>query len=174
MGTGTPEVESLTGYIARLAEAHSVTVADLVGAELSGEASPAPLLPTQPHRKSFKFNVFYTQPYSINGVGEKTKRWCLVLEKATLRNDLSSLTLLTFEPLLSQVSLFRRRSAWCPGCLEERRRPGGTVYESLLWTMEQVRICPNHCQLLEEICGRCQRRVGAPRSLFTSRLLFAL
>jgi hypothetical protein len=158
MGVGTPEVESLTGYIARLAEAHSVTVADLVGAELSDGASSAPLLPPRPHRKSF--NVFYTQPYSVNGVGEKTKRWCFVLEKATLRNDLSRLTLLAFEPLLSQISLFRRRCAWCPGCLEERRCPGGTVYESLLWTMELVRLCPNHCRFLEEICRRCQRSSG--------------
>src|SRR5215472_3167550 len=51
MGIGTPEVESLTGYIARLAEAHSVTVADLVGAELS-DASSVPLLPPRPHPKS--------------------------------------------------------------------------------------------------------------------------
>ena len=93
-------------------------------------------------------------------MGEKTKRWCSVLEKATLRNDLSRLTLLAFEPLLSQISLFRRRCAWCPACLEERRCPGGTVYESLLWTMELVRLCPNHCRFLEEICRRCQRSSG--------------
>ena len=172
MAIGTPEVESLTGYVARLAEAHSVTVADLVGAELS-DASSVPLLPPRPHPKSF--NGFYTQPYSINGMGKKTKRWCFVLEKATLRNDLSRLTLLAFEPLLSQISLFRRRCAWCPACFEERRCRGGTVYESLLWTMELVRLCPNHCQFLEEVCRRCQRSSGAaPRSLFTSRLLFAL
>src|SRR6516165_10413079 len=73
MGIGTPEVESLTGYIARLAEAHCVTVADLIGAELSAVSS-VPLLPARPRPKSF--NVFYTQPYSINGVGVKTRRWC--------------------------------------------------------------------------------------------------
>lgn len=35
MNVGTAEVESLTGYVARIAEAHCVTVSDLVGAELS-------------------------------------------------------------------------------------------------------------------------------------------
>ena len=31
IGIGTPQVESLTGYIARLAEAHVLSVGDLVG-----------------------------------------------------------------------------------------------------------------------------------------------
>ncbi len=104
--------------------------------------------------------MFYSQPYSINGLGEKPKRWCLVLEKATLRNDLSRLTLLAFEPLLSQRALFRERCAWCPGCLEERRCSGGTVYESLLWTMGLVRLCSIHCQFLKENCPRCRRTSG--------------
>src|ERR1017187_8404506 len=43
MNVGTAEVESLTGYVARLAEAHCVTVSDLVGGELSDSACPTPL-----------------------------------------------------------------------------------------------------------------------------------
>lgn len=35
INVGTAHVESLTGYVARLAEAHCVSVADLVGIELS-------------------------------------------------------------------------------------------------------------------------------------------
>ena len=40
MNVGTAEVESLTGYVARIAEAHCVTVSDLVGAELSQSRMP--------------------------------------------------------------------------------------------------------------------------------------
>jgi hypothetical protein len=43
MGVGTALVESLTGYTARLAEAHSVSVGDLVGrvlSELAGSNDP--------------------------------------------------------------------------------------------------------------------------------------
>src|SRR5438876_2009939 len=40
VGVGTGMVESLTGYLARLAEAHSVSVGDLVGRLLSDVASP--------------------------------------------------------------------------------------------------------------------------------------
>src|SRR5438046_7692235 len=39
VGIGTPFVESLSGYIARLADAHAVSVGDLVGRELSPSAS---------------------------------------------------------------------------------------------------------------------------------------
>jgi len=35
MGIGTPFVESLTGYVSRLADAHAVSVGNLVGRELS-------------------------------------------------------------------------------------------------------------------------------------------
>ena len=50
MNVGTAEVESLTGYVARIAEAHCVTVSDLVGAELSDPASSSPLF--NPHRRT--------------------------------------------------------------------------------------------------------------------------
>jgi hypothetical protein len=40
IGIGTGMVESLTGYVARLAEAHSVSVGDLVGRVLSDLANP--------------------------------------------------------------------------------------------------------------------------------------
>ena len=158
IGIGTLEVESLTGYVARLAEAHCVSVAHLVGIELSGEASAAPLIVRRSDRKTSHF--FYTQPYAINGVGGSPKRWCAALQQATLRNDLSRLTLLAFESLLSRESLFRRRCAWCSSCLEERRRSGSAVYESLLWALDLVRICPIHLQFLEQICPRCGRTSG--------------
>src|SRR5271165_6283569 len=43
LGIGTPFVESLSGYVARLADAHAVSVGDLAGRELSALTS-RPLL----------------------------------------------------------------------------------------------------------------------------------
>jgi hypothetical protein len=40
IGLGTPFVESLTGYVVRLAEAHAVSASSLVGKELSGSINP--------------------------------------------------------------------------------------------------------------------------------------
>jgi hypothetical protein len=152
---GTAHVESLTGYVARLAEAHCVSVADLVGIELSSPASFTPLL--TPCRDKHGSNAFYSQLYSINGIGEAPRRWVSILEAATLRHGLSHLTLLPFEHLLCQTFLFRRVSAWCPSCLESRRR-SGIRYESLLWALAIVKICPVHNELLVEVCPNCHRR----------------
>jgi hypothetical protein len=68
MNIGTAEVESLTGYLARVAEAHCVTVSDLVGAELSHPACPTPLFTPYPGRE--RSNSFYTQLYAVNGIAD--------------------------------------------------------------------------------------------------------
>jgi hypothetical protein len=39
VGIGTPQVESLSGYIARLAEAHVLSVGDMVGRESATRVS---------------------------------------------------------------------------------------------------------------------------------------
>lgn len=154
---GTAQVESLTGYVTRLAEAHCVSVADLVGVELSSPASLTPLL--TPCRDEHPSNAFYSQSHSINGIGEAPRRWVSVLEAATLRQELSYLTLLPFEHVICESFLFRKSSAWCPRCLESRRLCG-VPYESLLWTLAVVKICPVHNEVLVEICPNCHRRAA--------------
>lgn len=157
MKVGAAEVESLTGYVARIAEAHCVTVSDLVGAELSDPASPTPLFTPYPGKQ--RSNFFYTQLYSVNGIADTPRKWVSVLEAATLRHGLADLTLLAFADLFSESHLFRGVSAWCPICFESRRSHG-VRYESLLWAIEIVRFCPLHRVPLEEICPHCGCRSG--------------
>jgi AraC-like DNA-binding protein len=156
MKVGTVEVESLTGYVARVAEAHCVTVSDLVGAELSDPASSAPLL--TPYPGTNRANYFYTQSYSINGIAGAPRKWANILEAATMQQTLADLTLLAFEDLFSESRLLRKVSAWCPSCFESRRRSGAR-YESLLWAIGAVKICPLHKEPLREICPHCRRRL---------------
>src|SRR6516225_11885729 len=84
MNVGAAEVESLTGYVARIAEAHCVTVSDLVGAELSDPGSPTPLITPYPGKQ--RSNFFYTQLYSVNGIADAPRKWVSILEAATLRH----------------------------------------------------------------------------------------
>jgi len=156
MNVGRAEVESLTGYVARVAEAHCVTVSDLVGAELSHPECPTPLFTPSGEKRS---NFFYTQLYSLNGITDVPRKWVSVLETATLRPGLSDLTLLAFADLFSESHLFRNVSAWCPSCFESRRRCG-VRYESLLWAIGIVKVCPLHSEPLEEVCPHCRRRSG--------------
>ena len=68
-------VESLTGYVARLAEAHSVSVGDLVGRVLSELADPKdPIITTA--AKGFRVggHGFRACGYVINGVSDRAEK----------------------------------------------------------------------------------------------------
>jgi hypothetical protein len=96
IGIGSPFVESLSGYIARLADAHSVSVGNLVGRELSVLAS-SPLVHPSREQSASDSHGFCARSYAINGMGEASKRWVEAVEAGTMRADLRFLTLLPFE-----------------------------------------------------------------------------
>ena len=159
IGIGTPFVESLTGYVSRLADAHAVSVGDLLGRELSTFA-PKPLLPFGPflRRNRPGSHGFHAQAYAVNGFGDRPRKWVDALEKATLQTGLRLLTLLPLAGLFSGMSLFRCTRAWCPECYEHWRGAGGVVYEPLLWAIAAVTVCQLHRHALEEICPHCHGR----------------
>lgn len=160
IGLGTPFVESLTGYVVRLAEAHAVSTGSLVGKELSGSINPGGI-------------NLGNVAYAINGVGDSAKRWVQALETMTLRSDIRYLTLLPFEPLFPKPFLFRRVRAWCPTCYEATASQSEPIYEQLLWCLKLVEVCPRHRGFLTTTCPHClrpQRPLSATsRSGFCSR-----
>lgn len=160
IGLGTPFVESLTGYVVRLAEAHAVSAGSLVGKELSGSINPGGI-------------NLGNVPYAINGVGDSAKRWVQALEMMTLRSDIRYLTLLPFERLFPKPFLFRRVRAWCPNCYEATASRCEPVYEQLLWCLKLVEVCPRHRGFLTTTCPHCRRSQrplsAASRSGFCSR-----
>jgi hypothetical protein len=97
IGIGTPFVESLSGYVARLADA--VSVGNLVVRELSALVSTPLFQSSQPDRFPPRF-------YAINGLGESAKKWVEALQFGTMRSDLRFLTLLSFEDLLWKLAVF--------------------------------------------------------------------
>ena len=164
IGVGTSFVESLTGYVSRLAEAHTVSVGDLVGRELSAATSKPLGLHSNRHRAGF--HGFHAQGHVIDGFGGIAKTWVHALEKATSQRNLRFLTLLPFEGVFSLEGAFRRTRAWCPACYQEWQRPGEIVYEPLLWAMRLVTICPKHHRPLEKNCPCCRRPL-VPLAVFS-------
>jgi len=162
IGVGTTMVESLTGYVARLAEAHSVSVGNLVGRVLSEFADPKdPIITTA--AKAFRVggHGFRACGYVINGVSDRAEKWVHALEAATARHDLRFLTLLPLRYALPD-HLFRRHRAWCAFCLDQWRRNGQMVYEPLLWAIGASSHCPIHARPLDCTCPRCAgRRLSA-------------
>jgi len=161
LGIGTPLVESITGYVSRLADAHAVSVSDMVSRELSliGSKPARPFGCFVPRDRTTGPHGFRGVVRPANGWGETAKRWVAALERATLQTNLRFLTLLPYEGVFSNERLFRRNRAWCPACYEDCRRTGAIVYEPLLWTIRVVTICLQHRRPLEEVCPHCHGRM---------------
>jgi TniQ len=145
IAVGTGRVESLTSYVMRLAEAHTVSVRVLIRREIF------PNLPASPKDTAFE------EVHSLNGMGSCFERWVNVLEKLTARNDLRALTPLPWQSFLSCGGILRRRRAWCPSCCQKWRHSDMPIYECLLWALAPLTACPIHEALLEEHCPSCRK-----------------
>ena len=88
IGVGTELVESLTGYVARLADAHSVSVGDLVGRVLADLTHPKDAIIT-PTAKAVRVggHGFRACNYAPNGITETAVKWVRALEVATNRHE---------------------------------------------------------------------------------------
>jgi hypothetical protein len=149
IGLGTPYVESLTGYVARLAEAHNVRTRTLVVHELLPHLNRQHL--SKPGNNSLA-SFWVKDSRALNSIRTLARDWVRVLEKLTGRRDLRFLTLLTWAEVLTPKGLLRSTQAWCPACYEEWAEAGRTVYEPLLWKMMVVTICPRHHRHLSTVC----------------------
>ncbi|MDT5063698.1 MAG: hypothetical protein QOH63_4157 [Acidobacteriota bacterium] len=151
VNVGTAEVECLTGYISRLAQEHRVTPYILMLNEI------APLLEGyQAVAYRAKFSLFHR---SINGVGRTAAAFVYASEELTKWDQLRLLTMLTWSEVLTSYGLIRSSRAWCPTCYEEQRIKNQTLYDPLLWTLELVKVCHKHEELLVSNCPTCDSRL---------------
>ena len=151
LGLDSSLVESLTSYICRLAYEHHIQVGTLI------QYSIAPILGKQyiASGQSRSISSFLRYASPINGNGIMASDWMGALESLTLRADLALLTLLVGAKALSQRDLLQPFRQWCPMCYEVWRRQGAIIYEPLLWSINGITVCPEHCQHLERCCPHC-------------------
>jgi hypothetical protein len=153
IGVGTPLVESLTGYIARLAEAHCVSTGMLYKKEIDALTGKGDI---------FTFRLEGHAGYSthnINGRGVPAADFVRALESLTRRPDLRYLTMLPWaEVLPAQGGLQRRARGWCAQCLCMWQADTKPLYEPLLWTLKPVTLCTLHQQALCFLCPLCKRQ----------------
>jgi len=159
VAVGTPYTESLSSYLHRLAQAHCLTSQKLVMAEI------APLiLKNEDKSQLLSKNLSYLLGNSdakppINGMKEMTGKLVTVLEELTMRQDLRFLTLLSWKGIIYDKELFRNYRAWCPCCWQEWQQENKTIYEPLLWSFKDVKVCLIHKQQLVEECPHCGSRL---------------
>lgn len=147
---GTHLVESITSYLVRLAQEHCLPPGILVEKEISPIINRA--------YGGGHLNRIYEATAALNGAGVMASSLVSALEQLTKRKNLRFLTLLPWAELLPSRKLLRRNRAWCSRCFEEWKQTGQDIVEPLIWSIEVVKICPNHYQLLDQVCPHCQHQ----------------
>jgi hypothetical protein len=146
IGIGTPYVESLTSYIARLAEAYCVSPVILVRWELAAGWNAS----LQAGRRSLKAALA-----GVNGTRPLAETLVEAVERLTLQANLRCLTMRPWSAIFSDKHLLRDVRAWCSFCLDQMRVECGEIYEPLLWSILNVEICPIHGRMLQDVCPGC-------------------
>ena len=156
VGVGTEHVESLTGYVTRLAAAHAVSVSKLIGYEIGPKAIRPKVGPQSATRAQGRVvPLTYSQSYILNASGCAAQNWVLQLGDLTGQKELRFLTTLCWSGAVSGEELVRWHRAWCPQCYQRWRNSGETVRELLLWALRPVSMCAVHQRQLETRCWNC-------------------
>ena len=159
IGIGTPYVESLTGYIKRLAEVHKVSVGILYVKEIA----PSDIGGNLNSNKRQKF--LGKNAKDLNSCCKESREIIRILTEKTKTSGLSFLTMGTFEDFFNPRYMLREYQAWCPICFEESREEGKKIYEQLLWNFNDVKTCNKHQVMLVDKCPLCNGRVSILASL---------
>jgi TniQ len=159
IGIGSLFVESLMGYIVRLADYHCVSPRRLILREIVPHMVQNGYFPRGWHKKIQR--VFQPNSPLIQGnevEGALTVALIQALEELTLRQDVSQLAILRQATSLLAESQLRRHQAWCPICLKEWQQAERVIYTPLIWLLQDLQICLQHRdQALVDRCPHCQQ-----------------
>ena len=154
IGVGSPQVESLDGYVCRLAAKHRVRPSVLrihLGNEPDrfgrGNAAPWPGLLER----------------TAWACGDKAAR----LADLTLKPDVARLGLGNLSCHVSPNNLLASQNSWCPQCLREMLS-AGTFYVPQAWRLHCYTHCTRHGQRMRTQCTHCHRSTSSLDMWFQS------
>lgn len=153
IGIGTPNVESLASYVNRLAEAHCLNPSTLIVEVIAPRVNKGLVR----HITSRKLNTLFNLAHTLNGTGEIATNLIEALEALTLRNDLRCLTLLNWSDVLLSRALIRTHKTWCPQCYHNWHISDREIYDPLLWSIANVKMCHSHQIPLQDTCPHCHQ-----------------
>ena len=160
-GQGTAFGESLTSYLARLAEAHcvypGVLLQEMIVPRVLAEKETSGEAPLE-HPL---FRRDGSGSHLINVSGARSLSALRALSELTLRTDLHGLALLGLADLLPPRRLTRRALAWCPICYERWQASEQILYDPLLWIFQEISLCTQHHVRLRTHCPHCARSLPA-------------
>jgi len=147
IGVGTPMVESLGGYVRRLAALHRVTTMQVE--RLVNEAGE-PI-----------FRDVSTQPFRLDlptaGAYQFAQRLATMMRDPSVRRLGAP-----WHEHWAPAQSFKLATSWCPDCLDEMATP----YTPLVWSLKAFTVCPKHQVELVDACPCCgaaqsEQRVGS-------------
>ncbi len=148
-------VESLTSYLARLAEEHFVTVGTLISQVIAKELGKNYIIECSKKCGS----RLYENASTLNGLGVLTEEFIRVISNLTGR-DVSFLTLQSWRNICPDRNILRSAKAWCPNCLEDWKSKQLPIYEPLIWCFKDIRLCKTHNTLLITRCPSCDLEIS--------------
>ena len=149
-GVGTSQVESLSGYVARIAAEHLVTPSTQLHRELGWWDLGRPGMCGRWLRRPPHLKLLASMNFHESGL-----RWITLLEKLNGVRGLAACTAISWTRCFPTRGLARPHLAWCPLCLASDVSP----YYRLLWCFSDAKTCPVHqCRLMER-CSDCHSTI---------------
>lgn len=151
IGVGSIKMESLTSYISRLADAHCVTVGDIMARLI------APRIDKK-YINNITFNGgngFYKSSSAINSHGKIAENFIEAIMFLTMRRDIEEITFINCRELVPFRGFLKRSRHWCPSCFQTDLESKQIVYERLSWTLQSFPNCIIHKRILENVCPTC-------------------
>lgn len=151
VGLGTPETESLTSLLGRLADEHGLTTRTLMREEIFPAAGRSGLA------EDALGDALLADAVSINGLDGQAQKIADATAKlagysAGEHGPLTFSTMLTWRNVVASHGLLRWVRAYCPWCYREMAQSAGPVYDRLVWALAVVRVCARHHVPLFERC----------------------
>lgn len=157
IGLGTLHMESITGYVARLAQNHFLSVDNLLTYEIGPSMrAMGSTLESQSIYRLFTNN--YTLGQGTEDNFQNVQCLLLTLEQLTGCQEVQQLNVFhNFRSLFAYNALSAFQQ-WCPQCLQEWKDSCRIIYTPLLWILDDSEFCIKHIdQELLQKCPHCYR-----------------
>ena len=152
-GLGTPYVESLTGYLQRLANEYVIPPARLFHDEI------VPTMREHGLWTGKRPDLLNRRSRGMDGAEPAARHAVDAVCRLTGRSDLGRCTYLQFMTLdvFHNGVVLARQKRWCPCCWDDDASKTGP-YERRLWSLSVVDACPIHSTVLVDRCYSCGRQ----------------
>jgi hypothetical protein len=146
IGVGTADIESLAGYILRLAAYHHVSIYRFLRCRI-------PNLDPTFDDAVHALGTRYDTEFRAGGINGSAQGAVVARAFATLtgRPAVAWTTFFAYKGNAGISRFLQPGMRWCPKCLREDPEP----YERLLWNARLLRVCPYHHIELRSKCPNC-------------------